>query len=216
MRRRNARREPAQERSRALCAAIEEAAAHVLVKHGYDGANTARIAERAGVSIGSLYQYFGGKDAVFDALAARILGALVQAMGPALGTPGLTLEARVELGCAAAYDVVAPFPRVLRQLAAVPGTRFYARLSAARRQAMVAARMLLELHRDEVTVDDFDLSARILVDVAEGLLFNLDTCDDPARMARETRRLVALYCTGGRRARDHELEDVIGEKRRAT
>ncbi len=195
MKRRNARRMPAQERSRALCAAIEEAAAHVLVKHGYEGATTARIAERAGVSVGSVYQYFDGKDAVFDALAARLLDALVQAAGRALSVSGLTLEARLELASVKVHEVVSPFPHLLRQLAAVPGTRFYERLSEARRQAREAARALLEMHRDEVTVNDLDLSARILVDAGEGLVLNFDPGDDAARIANEATRLMVLYCT---------------------
>jgi len=196
MKRRNARRNAAQERSRALCLAIEQAAAHVLVAEGYDRAGTARIAERAGVSVGSLYQYFANKDAVFDALAERILDALLQAVGPAFSAPDLTLEARVEFACMEAHKVIAPFPHVLRRLASIPGTSFHARLSEARRGAMDAARTLLEVHRDDVIVEEFDVSARILVDMAEGILFNLDARDDGARLAREARRLVVVYCTG--------------------
>lgn len=197
MKRRSARRTPAQERSRALCAAIEVAAAHVLVELGYEGATTARIAERAGVSVGSVYQYFDGKDAVFDALTQRILDAFVDAVEPALASPGLSLDERLELASVNVHRVVAPFPHVLRRLAAVPGTRFQERLSAARRRATEATRMLLELHRDEVVVVDLALAARILVDAAEGLVLNFDPTDDTPRIAAEARRLAVRYCTAG-------------------
>ncbi|WP_244499809.1 TetR/AcrR family transcriptional regulator [Tardiphaga robiniae] len=50
---------------------ILDAAALVLVDEGYDRATTNRIAERAGVSIGSLYQYFPNRDALFGALHGR-------------------------------------------------------------------------------------------------------------------------------------------------
>ena len=51
--------------------AILQAAEEVLVDKGYAAATTNRIAARAGVSIGSLYQYFSGKDAVFSELLTR-------------------------------------------------------------------------------------------------------------------------------------------------
>jgi len=196
MKRRSTRRMPSQERSRALCAAIEEAAAHVLVKHGYEGASTARIAERAGVSVGSVYQYFDDKEAVFDALAERLLNEFVQSAVPALSLPDLTLEARLEIGSVKVHQVVARFPQVLRRLAAVPGTRFHERLSSARRRATEAACLLLQMHLDEVIVDDIELAARIVVDVAEGLVLNVDASDDAARYSREVVRLVMLYLTG--------------------
>ena len=132
MKQRSTRRRPTQERSRALWAALEEAAAHVLMKHGYEGASTARIAERAGVSIGSLYQYFDDKDAVFDALEARILDGLLEAAELAISRSDLTLPARIDLASARVQAVLAPFPGILRQLAAVPGPRFQERLSDAR------------------------------------------------------------------------------------
>ena len=65
------RRLPRQQRSQALFDAILEATAQVLVEHGYAGANTNLIAERAGVSVGSLYQYFPNKDALVAALHER-------------------------------------------------------------------------------------------------------------------------------------------------
>ncbi|NOK63785.1 MAG: TetR/AcrR family transcriptional regulator [Chloroflexi bacterium AL-W] len=65
----NCRRNPTQERSRFTVEAILDAAVQVFEQHGYAAGTTARIAERAGVSVGSLYQYFPNKDAILVALA---------------------------------------------------------------------------------------------------------------------------------------------------
>lgn len=62
------RKHPTQGRSRETVRAILEGAAQVLEREGYAAATTDRIAERAGVSVGSLYQYFPNKDAILLAL----------------------------------------------------------------------------------------------------------------------------------------------------
>ncbi len=51
--------------------AIVEATARVLVREGYEGTNTNRIADVAGISVGSLYQYFPSKEALVAQLIAR-------------------------------------------------------------------------------------------------------------------------------------------------
>jgi AcrR family transcriptional regulator len=65
------RKRPKQERSEALVDAILEAAAKELVTKGYALATTNRIADAAGVSVGSLYQYFPSKDAIAVELMRR-------------------------------------------------------------------------------------------------------------------------------------------------
>lgn len=67
-----ARKRPRQDRSRATVDAILDATAHVLVAEGYDRASTNRVAERAGVSVGSLYQYFPNKEALVGELVDRL------------------------------------------------------------------------------------------------------------------------------------------------
>ncbi|SFE04086.1 transcriptional regulator, TetR family [Pseudomonas citronellolis] len=58
------RKQPRQARSTELVAAILDAAVQVLAKEGAQRFTTARVAERAGVSVGSLYQYFPNKAAI--------------------------------------------------------------------------------------------------------------------------------------------------------
>src|SRR5260221_1671056 len=65
------RKSASQERSRFTVDALLEATARILVKEGFDRASTNRIAEAAGVSIGSLYQYFPSKEALVAALVER-------------------------------------------------------------------------------------------------------------------------------------------------
>jgi AcrR family transcriptional regulator len=60
----SSRKQPQQTRSAELVAAILKAAAHVLAKEGAQRFTTVRVAERAGVSVGSLYQYFPNKAAI--------------------------------------------------------------------------------------------------------------------------------------------------------
>ncbi|MEQ9451244.1 MAG: TetR/AcrR family transcriptional regulator [Pseudomonadales bacterium] len=59
------RKTPKQERSKATVEAILAAAIQVLLANGYDKASTYKIADIAGVSIGSLYEYFPGKEAIY-------------------------------------------------------------------------------------------------------------------------------------------------------
>lgn len=67
----NFRKTPRQQRAKSSVETVLEAAAQVLEASGRDGFNTNAVAERAGVSIGTLYRYFPDKRAVLCALAAR-------------------------------------------------------------------------------------------------------------------------------------------------
>jgi AcrR family transcriptional regulator len=67
----NLRKTPRQKRSADTVGVIVEAAARILELNGFDGFNTNAIAEKAGVSIGSLYQYFPGKNALLSAIIER-------------------------------------------------------------------------------------------------------------------------------------------------
>ncbi|XOT97655.1 TetR/AcrR family transcriptional regulator, partial [Alcaligenes pakistanensis] len=79
-----ARRIPRQSRSRALVEAILEATARVLSERGYAGTNTNVVAEVAGVSVGSVYQYFPNKDSLIAALHERHALQMNQAMESSL------------------------------------------------------------------------------------------------------------------------------------
>jgi AcrR family transcriptional regulator len=68
---RTPRKTPRQARSRATVDAILEAVAYILARHGYAGLTTNRVAERAGVNIASLYQFFPNKASLITELQRR-------------------------------------------------------------------------------------------------------------------------------------------------
>lgn len=78
------RKSPRQHRSRATVDAILAAAAQVFTRHGYAAGTTNRIAARAGVSIGSLYEYFPNKDALLVALLEQHIGEGEAVLGEAV------------------------------------------------------------------------------------------------------------------------------------
>ena len=65
------RKMPTQKRSKATVDALLDAGAQLLATIGYDKASTNKVAEKAGVSIGSLYEYFPGKEAIFAEIRRR-------------------------------------------------------------------------------------------------------------------------------------------------
>lgn len=74
----NPRKLPQQDRSRVTVKAILEATTHILTERGYEKANTNHIADRAGISIGSLYQYFPNKEALMAALMEQHSNEIVE------------------------------------------------------------------------------------------------------------------------------------------
>lgn len=75
-----ARKTPVQTRSGATVEAIHEAAIQVLLAEGLTRLTTTRVAERAGVSVGTLYQYFPNKEALLFALLSRHFEEVAEAL----------------------------------------------------------------------------------------------------------------------------------------
>ncbi|AUH12236.1 transcriptional regulator [Dickeya solani] len=67
----NPRKTPVQARSRATVDAIIQASAYILNRYGWESLTTNAIAERAGVNISSLYQFFPNKEAIINELQRR-------------------------------------------------------------------------------------------------------------------------------------------------
>lgn len=91
------RRKPLQDRSQTTVQALLEATARVLVTDGYDRASTNRISKIAGVSVGSLYQYYPNKEALVAALVdvhAERMRATFTNMLENLGTAELEVAVR--------------------------------------------------------------------------------------------------------------------------
>lgn len=89
-----ARKQPLQSRSRATVDAIRQASIEVLLTQGLQRTTTTRVAERAGVSVGSLYQYYPNRSAMLAALLAWHLDGVAQAVEDACTrAAGQTIDA---------------------------------------------------------------------------------------------------------------------------
>jgi AcrR family transcriptional regulator len=75
------RKRPTQKRSQVTFDAVVDACAALLPRLGYAGTTTNHIAERAGVNIASLYEYFPGKDAIVAQVAERMVQRVLQRLG---------------------------------------------------------------------------------------------------------------------------------------
>jgi AcrR family transcriptional regulator len=88
--------------------AILEGAAHILERDGVAGYNTNAVAERAGVSIGSLYQYFPNKDALTAALVDRETRSLIEDIEAAAGHADPAMRVRYMVRAAIAHQTRRP------------------------------------------------------------------------------------------------------------
>ncbi|HGC6389298.1 TPA: TetR/AcrR family transcriptional regulator [Cronobacter dublinensis] len=102
------RKLPRQARSRALVEAIIEATARIFERAGPAACTTNAVAEKAGVSIGSLYQYFPNRRALTAALVARERGQLVAAFSAAATRPAAQERLLAMIHAAVAYDFARP------------------------------------------------------------------------------------------------------------
>jgi AcrR family transcriptional regulator len=175
---------------------IVEAAARVLLHRGYAGATTNRIAERAGVSVGTLYQYFAGKDDVFDALIRRETSAVLAALGAEPIDPSRPLEDTLRRTFASLLRAMAHGPELIRQLECVPNALLRRRVAERKGRSLAFVRSLLEAHRAELQVEDLDLAAFLVVNASEGVGVNASPELFGERLADELTRLFARYLTG--------------------
>jgi len=182
--------------------ALVEATARVLVRDGFDKASTNRIAEEAGVSIGSLYQYYPGKEALVVAVIARHNRDLMNLVRAALArVHDQPLEIGVRRLVAAAIDAHRLDPKLHRVLSEqIPRVGPLEDVEAFNREAHDLFRAYLEAHRDEIRLADLDLAAFVCVTTIEALTHNAvlhrpDALTDAAvgALVDEATRLVSGY-----------------------
>jgi len=180
------RKEPRQARSQATVDAILTATAKVLVRDGYDHASTNRVAEAAGVSVGSLYQYFPTKEALVAALIDRHMNQMTALLETNIddlkGTPvPVATRALVKLMLAAH----AQNPRLHKIFAEqVPRMGRMSRFYEIERQMTERLRAYLDGHVSELRTTNFDLSVFIVVCVVEALT-HMTVVDHPGRFDEE-------------------------------
>jgi AcrR family transcriptional regulator len=196
----NPRKQASQERSRATVDALVEATARILVREGFDKASTNRIAEAAGVSIGSLYQYYPSKEALVAAVIERHNRDLMQVVRTALAEiAGLPLEQAVRRIVAAAVDAHRFDPRLHRVLAEqIPRTGRLATVEAFNREYFALFKGYLEQHKAKLRAVDLELAAFVCVTSIEALthtavLHHLLSDDRVATLVDEATRLVMRY-----------------------
>ncbi|MEN5395864.1 TetR/AcrR family transcriptional regulator [Achromobacter xylosoxidans] len=166
------RKSPRQQRSQQTVDTILQATARVLAEYGYAGTNTNRIAETAGVSVGSLYQYFPNKNALIAALHDRHDKQMLALIDEVLdGNPAATLRERVAAIVAAslhAHLLEPALHRVLeREFPLFDQPRDHSRADQDIHRRM---RHLLELHREEIAQQDRELATYVVLRIMESLV----------------------------------------------
>jgi AcrR family transcriptional regulator len=165
------RKYASQDRSRATVDALVEATARILRREGFDSASTNRIAEGAGVSVGSLYQYFPSKEALVAAVIDRHHRELMQVVRGSLAkVVARPLEQGVRALVAAAIEAPRVDPKLHRVLAEqIPRTGKLADVAAFNQETYALFREYLEGHRREVRAVDVGLAAFVCVTSIEAL-----------------------------------------------
>jgi AcrR family transcriptional regulator len=170
----NPRKNASQERSRATVDALVEATARILVREGFDKASTNRIAEVAGVSVGSLYQYFPCKEALVAAVIDRhnqdIMRTVRSELADAMSQP---LEKAIRKLVAVAVKAHRVDPKLHRVVAEqIPRVGKLENVETFNRENFALFRSYLETHRDELGVDDLELASFVCVTSIEALTHN--------------------------------------------
>jgi AcrR family transcriptional regulator len=196
------RKHASQERSRATVDALIEATARILVRDGFDKASTNRIAEVAGVSVGSLYQYYPGKEALVAAVIDRHNHEIMRVVRSALAeVASQPIEKAVRRLVAVAIEAHRIDPRLHRVLAEqIPRTGRLENVEGFNRETYALFGAYLESRRDELRMIDLGLAAFVCVTTIEALahtavLHNSQKLSDEAvkTLVDEATRLVVGY-----------------------
>jgi AcrR family transcriptional regulator len=168
------RKNATQGRSRATVDALVDATARILVREGFDKASTNRIAEKAGVSIGSLYQYFPSKEALVAAVIDRHNQDVMRVVRAALAdVAAQPVEAAVRRLVAVAIKAHRIDPRLHRVLAEqIPRTGRLKDIETFNREAHALFLAYLETHRHEIRARDLELAAFMCASAIEAIAHN--------------------------------------------
>jgi AcrR family transcriptional regulator len=196
------RKNASQERSRATVDALIEATARILVREGFDQASTNHIAAKAGVSVGSLYQYFPCKEALVAAVMERHNQELMKIVRGALAeVAALPIEQAARKLVAAAIQAHRTDPKLHRVLAEqIPRTGRLESVEPFYQQNYALFRRYLEAHRDELRALDLELATFVAVTTIEALthtavLHHAENFSDATfeALVDEATRLVVRY-----------------------
>lgn len=167
----NPRKRPKQTRAQHTVAAILEAAARILEEQGLEATNTNAIAALAGISVGSLYQYFGSKDAILAELARSTELATANELEHASAAmAGLPFEEQARSLIHLAFGIIYARPQLGRILS-------YHEARMRKDEAFVSAgermtetiMLLLERNRGDHARSDCMTAARDVLAIVEGM-----------------------------------------------
>jgi AcrR family transcriptional regulator len=191
------RKTPIQQRSTVTVEAISEATIQVLLAVGLDRLTTTRVAERAGVSVGTLYQYFPNKHALLNAvLKVHSIKVAEAVEGACRANRGAAVAVLVEA-------VVAAFVNAKLERRDV-STALYAAASEPEGAAVVR-RFSKRVHRAltaaladaaGATLDDMEFVALMLYSAMAGATRAVLEAGAPAKMVVRLRAELPLLCQG--------------------
>jgi len=199
----NPRKNASQERSRLTVDALLEATARILVREGFDKASTNRIAEVAGVSVGSLYQYFPSKEALVAALIDRHNRQVMQAIqGELAEALKLSMEEAVRRLVSIAVKAHRIDPKLHRALTEqIPRVGRLENAEFFNRQYYVLFENYLKSRRGELSVTDLGLAAFVCVTSIEALTHTavlhrkMVSAEEVDALIEQGTRLVVGYLT---------------------
>lgn len=181
------RKKPRQQRSQATVDAILDATARVLCTTGYDRASTNRIAMAAGVSVGSLYQYFPSKEALVAALVERHTAQMTTLVKSKLAE---VAAAPLEVACRTMIDAMFEAhgvdPRLHKVLIEqVPRVGRLEQVVGVEREVEALVALFLEARKHELRRTRLSATAFVLCTVVEAVTHAAVLADLEPRRTRE-------------------------------
>jgi AcrR family transcriptional regulator len=200
------RKTPQQERSKTIFESILEAAAHILSTVGVDKSTTNKIAEMAGVSIGSLYQYFPNKEALVSAILERQFKKHAKLIEEKILTlrkqpnTGLKPEEMVDLLVRTIMETTTKNRKLLRAIGSYTFSLGHLNTIVEGRKHMEKhIRALIVEHLDRTKVSNPEISTYVIINavagVIEAIVFDDITEEFQSKLIDETVLLIQNHIT---------------------
>lgn len=166
------RKAPRQARSKQTVDAILKAATAILIRDGYEGLNTNRVAERAGVGVGSLYQYFPNKEAlVLTLLDAHVNEHVVLLSNMAQAMVEAPVDLAVRQYVRTMLEAHADHPRLhLTLMTELPRICGFGKVMEFNRRAQTVVMAYLEAHAERIRPRNLPLAAMMLVSAVDACM----------------------------------------------
>jgi len=163
--------------------AIVTASAQVLRLHGYQAATTNRIAERAGVSVGTLYRYYRDKDEIFLALIDQESKRYLEALQRCLPGPEVPTEAGLRMLLEAGYAHHEMITGLREVMGNTPSTLYAQQLEDIRGQVRaLAVQFLTTRTPPHEGLGNPELAAEVMLALCEGMTYYGSEDRGPAQL----------------------------------